>query len=421
MPNKKHTSIKIRNPLLLHPYSIVYKPFPVPTITDICEGYQFNVWIPCALLPYLLGALESWVWEDSFIGTPDEQKIAVGLFHELQRKIAMASNDCGCEDRPAKLTRINPTTGELEQSSDNGATWVTDPNSPYANATHLPPLTGDNGDNKRCIAANNVIGQLKEIQARWSGWIGVLTGITDLMAQLVIEVLMLLFMPEGNEGITEAIARILGKVYDAAKEMTNTTQAAYDAMFTQQIWDNALCIVLCEVQPDGTFTDAGYARIKSRFDNELNVPPASAGSSLRCMMDAMGLVGLNNAATLHNQSQAPCDDCSCANCSNLDHWQVVYGTISLQEPGHLRIQSGDAGGGNTACRIANYHGGATPECCFVTYDFNSSPINTAGYYDCTSQSFVNGLPPGGVCSYDIGVTNLFGQPMTIDFYFSDCE
>lgn len=419
--SKKHSKIKISIPELLYPYSPTAKPLPPLVISDVCECERVVVRFSAAYVPYILGALELFRWQDAFYGTPEEKERTVGLFRDLMGVIAMASRDCGCDDGVITTYRVNPDTGQIEQSSDGGQTWTIPPDSPYTQATQLPPLSGDNGTAKRCEAANNVIGQLKEIQSRWSGWIGVITGLTDFLAQLLAEVIALLFVPEGNEGIAEFITRLLSKIYEVGKELFNTTSAAYDAMFTQQIWDNALCIVLCNVGDDGRFDDAGWSAIRSRFQNELNVGGNTAGSSLACMIDVLGTVGLNNAATLHNQSQAPCDDCTCANCSNLDDWDVIYGTISLQEPGHIRLDSVVLPSGYSACRLANYKSGAMPDCCFVTVDLNSSPVTNTSYTPCGSQTPINSWPTGGACTYDLAFTDVFGRPLTIDFYFSDCQ
>jgi hypothetical protein len=415
------SKVKIRSPELVYPYSPTATPMPPIEIEDACQCPRVVVSFSDAYIPYILGALELYRWKDAFTGTDEQKTRTVGLFRDLMGVFAMASRDCGCDDGVTTIYRINPDTGKVEISTDGGDNWNVSPDDLSNISTQLPPLTGEDGDSKKCEAANNVIGALKEIQARWSGYIGVIESLTDFLAALLAEVIALLFVPQGNEGYEDIISRVIAKIYEVGKAIFNTTSEAYDAMFTQSVWDNALCIVVCNVQPDGTFTDAGWAEIRSRFESELNVGGNTAGSSLRCMVDVLGTIGLNNAASLHQQSQAPCDDCTCSNCSNLTEWQVIYGTISLQGPGHIRLQSTTTPGGQSACRLANYTSGNMPHCCFVTVDINSSPVTNTSYLPCGSGTPIDAFPPGGACCYDVSFSDAFNRPLTIDFYFTDCE
>ena len=411
---------QLPDPLLVTPYSIVKYPFPVPTITDICEGNQFRVSLPCALTPYILGALESWVWSDSFEGTPQQQEIAVGLFRDLQGVIAMASRNCDCDPDEVVKHRVNPDTGDLEQSTDDGATWKPDPASIYNRATQLPPLVGNDPDAKRCEAANNVIGAMKTIQVRWSGYIGTLNDFQDLLAHMLLDVLELLFIALEVDELLSINAQWAWKLYEEAKKFFRVTKAQYDAMFSVTVWDTVRCILLCEMNDSGQFNNASWARVKDRLPAECDFPPDSAGDTLAAMVDMMGLVGLNNAASIHEETQESCDGCACGDCSNLENWNVVYGSILFQEPGHLTINSGDAGSGNQAVRISNYTQGLSGGCCQISWDNHSSAITNQARYECGNANAIVGAIPQGSCGYDFAWTNVFGVGFTLDIYFLDC-
>jgi hypothetical protein len=420
MPTKKQANINIPDPLLVRPYSIVTKPFPVPTITDICEGNQFRVLLPCALTPYILGALESWVWSDSFEGTPQEQEIAVGLFRDLQGVIAMASRNCDCDPDQIIRHRINPETGEVEQSTDDGATWTTDPQSPYVLATVVSPLPGADSPDKQCQAANNVIEEMQRLVEVYAGYIGVINGLADLMSAILVEVATMLFIAVGAGQLGDVLTPLLSKVFDTARMLSNTSVEAWNALFTENNWNTARCILVCNGHENGRYSQNDWQNIRDDLLAQLGSGAQSCGRALESMVWFWELTGLNNAASTGSNATTNCDDCACGDCSNLDNWQIVYGNVIFQEPGHLTINSGDAGSGNVAVRIANYSQGLSGGCCTITYDTHSAGIQNMARYECGSPDAIPGLIPQSTCGYDFAWTNIFGEGFTIDIYFVDC-
>jgi len=143
---KKKSRIKLLVPELLYPYSPVAKPMPPPPVESACDKPRVSVEFSCSLVPYLLGLLELYRYKDSFTGTDEQKTMAVGIMRQLMEQIAMSG--CGCDEDIVTLTRINPETGEVEISTDDGVTWTPDPESPYIQATIAVPLAGENGDVK---------------------------------------------------------------------------------------------------------------------------------------------------------------------------------------------------------------------------------------------------------------------------------
>ena len=420
MPNKKGTNIRIPDPLLLYPYSPVAKPFPVPPITEICEGHQFHATIPCELLPYIVGALEVWRWEDSFVGTLEDRRMACGLFGDLMGVLAMAARNCDCDPDEVIIHRINPETGQVETSQDDGATWTTDPQSPYVQAVQVAPLPGADGDTKQCQAANNIIDEMKRLVDVYAGYIGVINGIADLMSAIIVELATMLFIAVGAGQLGDVLSPLLSKVFDAARMLSNTSTEAWNALFTPTNWQTALCILVCNGHANGRYSQNDWANIKSDLLAQLGDGAQSCGRALEGMVDFWGLVGLNNAASVGENRNEDCGDCVCGDCSNLDNWTVVFGTIIFQEPGHLTINSGASGGGFVAVRIANYSQGLSGGCCQINHDTHSAGIQGQVRYECGSPNAITGTIPQGVCGYDFAWTNIFGENFTIDIYFTDC-
>jgi len=420
MPTKKPINIKIDDPLLVKPYSPVYVPFPVPDITDVCDEPRAIVEFNCALIPYILGALEIWVWEDSFVGTLAQRNYAKGLFKDLQVVFGMAQKNCGCDDKVVTGTRINPETGQIEQSTDGGTTWQPTPNNPYSSAVSVPPLPGANGDTKKCKAANNIIDEMKRLTAVYGGYIGVLQTIFEIEKAIILEAATMLFIALGAEAIADALSTLISKAFDTAQALTHLSEAEWLAMFTEEKWDIARCILVCHGHDDGVYTQADWNAIRADMKEQLGATTYEMGASLETTVYIWGLVGLNNAAATGQDSTTGCDDCPCGNCSNLDNWTVVYGNVIFDEPGHWTINSGDAGSGNQAVRIANYAQGLSGGCCTISYDTHSAGIQNMARYECGSPDAVPGLIPQSICGYDFAWTNIFGVGFTIDIYFVEC-
>lgn len=418
MPTKKGSNIRIPFPELLFPYSPVAKPMPPPPISNVCEGDLLCVSFSCALVPYLLGLLEVYRYKDSFTGTDEEKTIAVGVMRQLMEVLAMSG--CGCDD-PIGVPvtrRINPETGQLEVSSDGGDTWQTDPQSPYVRAVQMPPLGGENGDAKRCLAANNVIFQMKLLQESYSSKIGTLEDLTTLIASLIVDAAAVFFLPLLGDALVQFVMPLVAKMFQQFQWMLGITSEQYDELFTEENWDTMQCILYCRGNDNGLFTTADIQDIVADTRAQLGSGVQEAGANMAAMIDFWSAVGTNNAASIEGGEESECDDCACGNCSNLENWEVIFGNVVEQSPGFMRVESVDNGAGQHACRLANYGGGES--CCAVTYEVVSGVATNQAYYPCGSGDPIFSVPPAETCMYDINVNNVFLAPLTVEFTFIDC-
>lgn len=415
--------INIPDPLWLYPYSPVAKPFPVPEITDICEGHTTRVTLNCALIPYILGALEVWRWEDSFVGTDEQKRIARGLFLDTMGVIAMAARDCGCEDKPPPMRRVDPETGYPQQSNDGGTTWQDTPDSVYANATLAKPLPGGNGDTKRCEAANNVIENMQDLQAKYSAIIGQIDNLEDLAIAIIIEAISILLLGFVAAAIATAVVALIPKVLDIARMLLGTDKATYDGMFTNIVWDAARCIVFCHTPANGEYSQNDWTAIISDLKSQLGDGAQQPGANLASMVDVWGVVGLKNASRLGSGIEGNCDDCDCVgNCNAVDYVSigtVVAHGINAQNQEYIDVEAVNFGPAFGAA-WGEYGVGSPPgKCCYLwATSVISGSITSSEWTDCNGAIHGSPAPETHILSHAVfynpaatfTVRFIFGNP-----------
>jgi len=402
-------------PELLYPYSPIAKPMPPPPIASVCDEPLTTVTFSCALIPYIMGILEVYRYADSFTGTTEEKAIAVGVMRQLMEVFAMSG--CGCDDKVI-IHRINPETGELEISENDGATWTTDPESIYTKATVVVPLGGEDGDVKKCEAANNVIEHLMDLQLEYAGYIGEINTITDMLIAVVVAGVALLFAGVVAAALITLITPILSKAFEVARMLVGTTTAAYNAMFTEEAWTVTRCILYCNVSEDGSFSDAAWAVVQSELKSQLGSGTTDAGANLASMVDVWGRVGLNNSARIGSGTEGNCDDCVCGNaCAekyqvyNLDEY---YGEIL--EYGENFIIAACGSGGYLTLEAINYN-----DCCYVNaLEVLTGTGSGSAFEVCGAEPVIPwiGATPVGQCASIIECQ--FSVNGTMKIYLDNC-
>src|ERR1044072_1579576 len=313
----KKSAIRLFKPEQLYPYSTVAKPLPPPPVQSACEGEITCITLSCAVIPYVLGALEIYRWEDSFTGTSEEKRVAVGVMHEVMREIAMG---CGCGDSTTTiLHRVDPVTGYPEQSSDGGETWINDPDSIYSQAVKVPPKPILDTSTSRCEAANNVVENLMTLQEKYSGHIGEINNLIDLAITLLVDAVILLLTGLIGAPLVALVSPLIPKILDVARDLLNTTQEDYDALFTIPVWNATRCIVYCNTADDGVYTQAEWLTIINQLKGQLGAGAQTAGANLASMVNVWGIVGLQNASRLGSGAEGNCDDCACS-----DEWWFEF-------------------------------------------------------------------------------------------------
>jgi hypothetical protein len=337
-------------------------------------------------------------WRTRYIATETniDQETINKWSANLARKLM--SGCCGDEG----LHRFNED-GVYQSSLDGGETWFDDSeNDPRNNATYFPPLAGEDGAEKRCEGAANAQEFLKQnlIDELASG-----LAYAEIYSTIIGIIAIL-----GITGIGVIIGVVTAAIFVAG---VIVVQAA----FTSEVWEDLKCILYCHIDDDASYNETQWGDVKndilSQFTGVVQI-------ILWNWVNALGFVGLTNSARSNMALGADCSDCACENCSNLNNWVLVYGTILEQSPGYLRIASTDAGSGNQSVRVRNLTSGEMPECCAVTYDIITGVATNQAYYPCGSPDPVFSVPPPETCMYDINITNVFSAAMEIEFFFTEC-
>lgn len=110
------------DPLRLWPYAPIMGPLPVPGVAPD-EGDLITVCLNPAYVPYVLGALEVYRWEDAWNVSGAAATQAIGHFQQLMWMLMAAwCNESGDDN---VQIRQNPSdTSQLQLSTDGGTTWT---------------------------------------------------------------------------------------------------------------------------------------------------------------------------------------------------------------------------------------------------------------------------------------------------------
>jgi hypothetical protein len=326
---------------------------------------------------------------------------------QVWRKVVYAIDWSNMACCPDPTNQYYDENGVLQVSYDGGATYEPDASDPRLNSPLMPELPGDPGDVKRCTAANNVTGYVKsasdQLIADGTAW----NNITTLLA--AIGAIIVLLLSIGTAGALTPL--LLGLV----AALVGTGLAAFTAAMTEGVWSELACIIYCHTPNDAIYTEADWQAIKADIASQFD---GIVEKFIYDTINAMGLAGLNNASRAGVHAGQPCE-CGCSNCSNLNEWEVIYGTVLEQTPGYMRLAAGAAGGGFTAIRLANYTTPASGKCCSVTYNLISG-VHQTGSYTLCDGTVINATMPQSTCAYDFAMTNIFGGAFEMEFTFSEC-
>jgi len=299
-------------------------------------------------------------WEKSYAEGDTRAAQAAYYWRDLIDTYLCVENDpgslgvgCGCCDDEPTNQRYT-SDGFLEQSFDGGETWERDTSDPRFNSPIFPPMSGEDGDDKKCLAAasaakfidNEIVQKMNE---------------TDTAASLLLLIAAAVAILITGFTATPLVIALISQVIAFGVVATK-------AAFTTEVWDTFECILFCNMNDDGSFTEEQWLEIKTEIFDQLG--SSIAGTFLRDTVNAMGVAGLTNAARSGAATSADCDDCDCpAECGDPDG--VTCGTVieSGIEDGHkfLVIESGSCYGSFQSISWYNYGNTAPPApACYIT-------------------------------------------------------
>jgi len=242
-----------------------------------------------------------WNWERD---TDKKGRAAADVWREIVTCIRedLDMSGCGCDGERIPTNQRYTEDGHLEQSFDNGETWENADNiDPRFNSPVFNPLPGADGATKRCKGANSVISILKAEQAKDSAILDAGTGITALIAAVVAAV--------AATGVGIVVGVVIALMSGILNAIINAGETTFTASFDGTTWDDLLCILFCEMDDDGTFTEQSWENVVVQAGDLANYP---ANEWLAHMIKVIGPVGLTNASLSGVAGSMSCDGCDCA-------------------------------------------------------------------------------------------------------------
>lgn len=284
-------------------------------------------------LSHILGVLGAMDQPDTWLGTPEEIYDARQQVNEI---MVAFMEDCdpmsNCCPEPNR-TRYT-SDGTYEVSYDGGTTWVDGSDfDPRYTSPQYPLIPGDNGDAKKCSAANSVLVQIKDKVAGWEGMLSTATNLVEFGLAAITLLVVGIFAPVAVPFIFGICITIIATCWNAGAE-------DYSAAFNDSIFDDLLCILFCHVSADGTFNDAAIAAILADCNSHFS---PIARDAFRTAFIGWGAIGTTNAATLGGGGE-DCDGCDCSTgCDNefmvLANSPNYYGVLLAQTEQYVIARS----------------------------------------------------------------------------------
>lgn len=254
--------------------------------------------------------------------------------------MACKSNDC-CQE-PAIIKRINPTTGNIEQSIDGGTTWTPAPGGLSSFIVQpIPPVTSGVAATK-CDAATNLAGQvdvwIDQVSNDFTTAVSLLEFGTAVLEAILVAVVTILSLGT----LTAVEALILPTIAAALYAAWGAGKSVFDAYWSTENKNKILCAAFCNIGDDGSFTDEQF----SSFWNDCNsdLPPSPAKMLFMGFLSSVSAAGVNAMAATGLSADSDCADCDCGVCEviwakgNIDG-NIAFGTVTSLGAGLYRVQS----------------------------------------------------------------------------------
>lgn len=325
---------------------------PIPDVIDPPESMEMTLCIPKNRdhMVAFFGALYQLTiwnsWEQD--GTQHGKELAaVWWRYYLSWERVMNDNLCeddmgNCCTEPAITKRVNPTTGQMEQSTNNGQTWTPLAGGfPSIIVQPVPPVTSGVAATK-CDAATNVSGQVQVWIDQVSNDFTTAVSLLEFGQAVILAIAgaVLTVLTAGALAPLEAL--YIAAIGAALVAAWGAGKAVFDAYWTTDIKDKIFCDAFCNIGEDGSFTDIQF----SGFWNDVNhhIPPSPAKMLFMGFLSSVGKEGLNAMAASGTSADGDCADCDCVEgCNNT--WSVFastpnyFGIIVHQTPTYVIVKT----------------------------------------------------------------------------------
>jgi hypothetical protein len=301
-----------------------------------------------------------------------------------------------CED-VVRIKRIDPETGRMQISTDNGVTWQGDPNDVQNQITLLPPTVGAGMSSTKCDAATNASEHINELITATGENLSTASTVFGLAVAVAEAVLALFLIIVSAGALTAPVTAVATAIWAAATGLFELGIEAYNAYWTTDKQDAILCALYCNIGTNGQFTEVQYQAFRAKIKAQLPASPAL--DIVMTAINAGGATGLSQMASYGNAAMADCSSCEC-NCS-ADLWEIFngaenYGTVVEYGGDYVicDLSYAPATTGQYFLRMKTITAGT---CCEITNIevISGGATNIAAYADC-------GTTQTGECPHNIG-------------------
>jgi len=311
--------------------------FVLPQIVDPPRKC-IKIWIPDEV--YHRGAFWGAIFELAYAYNwqqtdPTKAREVANLWFDIWSQATRENDMGGCCTDPAITYRINPATGNVEQSSNGGTTYT-----PAAGGFQsvivqpVPPVTSGVAATK-CDAATNVGGQVNVWIDQVSNDFTTATTLLDFGLAVIgaIAAAVLTILTDGV--LLPLAAQVLAVLGAALNAAWGAGKVVFDNYWTTENRDLVLCAAFCHIGADGSFTAAQFSAFWNECNN--NLPPSPAKMLFMGFLSSVGQSGLNAMAASGISADSDCGDCPCITCVE----QFIPTDIGGGVLGGTIIDSGD--------------------------------------------------------------------------------
>jgi len=200
----------------------------------------------------------------------------------------------GCCDDNLPIQWQYTADGTLQQSLNGGSTWVDAPlYDPRVYSPTFPPAAGEDGDDKKCVAATGMVALIKE---------QVGDQLTDDMSRYTL-----------GQLITDWVKTLIQSSNPFEALLTVVTNQIFALIIatlrpalTDTVYDTLQCIFYCDMADDASFTTEQWQKVRSDITDQIG---GIAGIFLEHLCYLLGEKGLTNLARAGGASTGDCSDC----------------------------------------------------------------------------------------------------------------
>jgi hypothetical protein len=311
----------------------------------------------------ILGFCDMFAWPTRWFSNSTEidRQVVQDFTAELERNLMG-----GCCDDNMPIQYRYTTDGLLEWSLNGGQNWTPAPQ--YDSRVYsvtFPPVPGEDGDDKKCVAATGMSALIKE---------QVGDQLTDDMSRYTLSQL-----------ITDWVNTLLQTSNPFQALITVVTNQIFALVIalvipalTDAVYGILTCIFYCRMADDASFDTDAWQGVRADITEQIS---GIAGLFLEHLVYLLGEKGLTNLARAGGATEGDCASCACPGECGVD-WRVgfyymgsftPFGTFissGTDDDGnfYMIVESADRGDGGEVCGVCNASMSAD-DCCYVTWDY----------------------------------------------------